>query len=77
MNTTNMAVASGALVMVGRWSQDKGMDVRIVVGVVVLAILLSALPDPVAGPMAALILTAVLFTYGPGIIKKTGIAAKS
>lgn len=53
------------------------MDVKIVVGVVVLAVILSALPDKVSGPLSALVLATVMFRYVPGIITKTGLGGSS
>lgn len=73
MNTTNMAVGAGVLVTLGRWASGKGLSVRVVVGVVILALALSVLPPKVAKPFAALIIVAVLFKYGPSIINATGI----
>lgn len=77
MNTTNITVGAGALVVLGRWSEGAGMDVKIVVGVVVLAVILSALPDKVSGPLSALVLATVMFRYVPGIITKTGLGGSS
>lgn len=71
MNTTNAAVGVGALVVVGRWSEGKGMDVKVVVGVIGLAVLLALLPDQIAGPFAALIIVAALFRYVPAIVGAT------
>lgn len=73
MNTTNAAVLAGALTVLGRWSEGDDMDVRIVVGVITLAVMLAALPDKVARPFAYLVLAAVLFRYGKGIVDASGI----
>ena len=75
MNTTNAAVGAGVLVTVGRWSEGDTLSVRVVVGVVFLAIILSILPPKVANPFAALVLVAVAFRYLPGVIAKTGLDA--
>lgn len=73
MNTTNAAVGTGAIVVLGRWSEGQGISVRIVVGVVFLAFGLAVLPDRLAVPFAWLVLMAVSFRYVPNIITKTGI----
>lgn len=71
MNTTNAAVGTGALVVIGRWAEGNGLEVKVVVGVVGLAVLLALLPDAIAGPFAALIVVASLFRYLPAIVGAT------
>lgn len=73
MNTTNAAVGTGAIVVLGRWSEGDGVEMRIVVGVVFLAVALAILPERLAMPFAWLILAAATFRYVPGIVGKTGI----
>lgn len=74
MNTTNAAVGTGAIAVLGSWSEGRGISIRVVVGIVFLAVFLSVLPQRLAVPFAYLILTAVAFRYMPGIIARTGIA---
>lgn len=74
MNTTNAAVTAGALTVLGRWSEGDSLSVRIVVGVVTLALMLSVLPEKVGRPFAWLIVFAVLFRYGTSIVEATGLA---
>lgn len=73
MNTTNAAVGTGAIVVLGRWSEGQGISIRVVVGVLFLAFGLAVLPERLAVPFAWLILVAVSFRYAPGLISKTGI----
>jgi hypothetical protein len=75
VNTTNAAVGTGAIVVLGRWNEGQGISVRVVVGVVFLAFGLSVLPDRLAVPFAWLVLVAVTFRYVPGIVGKSGIAS--
>ncbi len=73
MNTTNGAVGTGLLVVLGSWSEGKGISIRLVVGVLFLSYFMAILPERLAVPFMWLILTAVTFRYAPGIIAKTGI----
>lgn len=77
MNTTNAAVGTGLIALLGSWSEGKGISVRVVVGITFLAVFLSILPERLAVPFAYLILTAVAFRYAPGIIQRTGIASST
>lgn len=77
MNTTNAAVGTGAIVVLGRWSEGQGISIRVVVGVLFLAFGLAVLPERLAVPFAWLILVAVSFRYAPGIITRTGIGNTS
>ena len=72
MNTTSSTMLSGALVVAGRWSEGKSVSPRVVVGVVVLVVILSAMPDEIAKPFAMLILIAALFRYGLPLAQKVG-----
>lgn len=73
MNTTNAVVMTGGLAVLGRWSEGDGVDVRLMVAIVILALMLSSFPEKIAQPLAYLMLAAVLFKYGPAIIDKTGV----
>lgn len=73
MNTTNAAVGTGAIVMLGSWSESKTVDVHVIVGVVFLAFFLSVLPEKIAVPFSWLILAAAAFRYLPGILGNTGL----
>lgn len=64
MNTTSVAVLTGAVVVAGRWQDGKGMDARPVIGTVGLVLALSLMPEQLAHPFAILVLIAALGRYG-------------
>lgn len=76
MNPTNALVLTGVVVTVGRWSQGKQINMRVVVGVTFAAISLAAIDsaDPdLARAFGTLILVVALLTYGLDIVEKTGL----
>lgn len=73
MNTTTAAVGTGALVVVGRWSEGDTISVRVVVGVVFLAVFLSIMPPKIATQFGYLIMFVVAARYLPGIVGRSGI----
>lgn len=72
MNTTNAAVGTGAIVILGRWSEGDNVDIRIIIGVLIIAFVLAVLPEEISEPLAWLILIAVLFRYAENILKNAG-----
>jgi hypothetical protein len=76
MNTTNAVALTGLLVVAGRWSAGKPLDIRVAVGVGGVALGLSALSsadEGLAGKFAVLILVTAIFAYGPWIADKAGL----
>jgi hypothetical protein len=75
MDVGTSVVGTGLVVAVGRWSQDKPLDIRQFVGIGVLAVGLTFLEnaDPkFAGQFGLLIFFAALFAYLLPITKKLG-----
>jgi len=76
MNTTTSVVATGVIVIAGRWANDKPIELRIVIGAGAFALGLSLLSgaDPeLASKFALLVLIVALFRYGPHIMNKVGL----
>lgn len=76
MDTTTSVVAAVVIVAVGQWAKKDGeISIKLVVGMMFLAILLSALSsanEKLASQFAALILIGAVFTYFLPIAKKLG-----
>lgn len=73
MNTTTSAVATGAIVAVGRWSQGKSVGVEIAIGSAGVALILSLLASAnseLAQQFGLLILLGATFVYLPGLVEK-------
>lgn len=86
MNTTNVAVATGAVVIAGRWSQSQNIELPVVIGATVYAVALSILADAnekFAGQFGLLVLVAALMRYtlpiafGTGLLKKAPATPKT
>lgn len=76
MNTTNAVVLTAFLVVAGRWSEGKPLDIKVAVGTGALALFLSVLnsaDEGLAGKFAVLVLVSAVFLYGPAIAKKAGL----
>lgn len=76
MDTTTSVFLTGVIVTVGRWSQGKGLTIRVVVGAVVLALFLSVLgnvDDKLGRGMALLVLLTAVLTYAIPITKKLAL----
>lgn len=73
MNTTNAAVGTGVIVVLGKWAKDETLDVGIVVGSAVFAVALSILPEPLGDKFALLVLMLAGFIYGPAIGFRAGL----
>jgi hypothetical protein len=78
MDTTTAVVAAGVIVTVGQWSKKDGhISIKLVVGMMVLAIMLSGLSavnEKLAQQFATLILVGVVFTYAIPITQKLGFS---
>jgi hypothetical protein len=79
-NTTTSVAATIVVVVVGKWSQDKPLDIKIAVGGAILAIGLaglSAANEKLAGQLAALILVTALLLYTVPIARKLGLTERN
>lgn len=78
MDTTNSVVLTVVIVSVGQWAKKDGkISIKLVVGMMVLAIMLSALEqgnEKLARQFAALILVGAVLVYAVPITKKLGFA---
>lgn len=77
MNTTNSVVGAGIVVTAGRWSEGKGIDLRVVIGVTVLALGLSFVSganEKLAQSFGTLILVAALMRYTIPIAAGVGLS---
>lgn len=76
LDTTTAVVATGIVVFTGQWAKkDEGPSVKLVVGGMVLAVMLSAMSqanEKLASQFATLILVGALLTYVIPITKKLG-----
>ena len=79
MNTTNAAVATGIIVTAGRWSEGKGIDLKVAIGVTVFALglaLLSGANEKLAQQFSVLVLVTALLRYTISITKGIGLSGK-
>lgn len=77
MNTTNIVVLASIVTVTGQWSEGKGLSIRVVIGATIFALMLGAMNEAspkLAQQFALLLLVAVVWRYGRGIVNKTGIA---
>lgn len=76
MDTTTAVVATGIVVFAGQWAKkDEGPSVKLVVGGMVLAVMLSVMSqsnEKLASQFAVLILVSALLLYIQPIAKKLG-----
>jgi hypothetical protein len=86
VNTTTIAVGTGAIVVAGRWANKQPVDIKIAIGIGAYAIslsLLSAADPQIAGTLALIVLASACFYYlaespaGPGVIKALGWSGQS
>lgn len=76
MNAANTVVLTGTIVTIGRWAQEKPLDIKVVVGGVFLAVALTIMEQgspKFASQFGLLIIVAAVFTYGVDIVKKSGL----
>lgn len=80
MDAASGAITTGVVVTVGRWTQGKGLEARVVIGAGVYAIILSSIagsqPD-FAGKIAVLVLVTALLIYAQPIAKSLGYTTGS
>lgn len=81
MNTTTVAVGTGAVVVAGRWANKQPVDIKTVIGVGVYAVslsMLSAVDAQMANTLAFIVFASACFYYlaespsGPGLISALG-----
>lgn len=75
MDTTTSTLATGLVVVIGRWTEEKEVSFKIFVGIAVLAVALAVMQasnEKLARQFGVLILVSALFTYGIPISKKIG-----
>lgn len=75
IDTTTSVMATGIVVTVGRWSQEKKLEFRIFVGFGFLAIFMAVMQsgnEKLAQQFAALVLVAAVMYYGVPIGQKLG-----
>lgn len=71
MNTTTSVVATAAIVTAGRWSEGKGIELKVAIGATTLGIFLAVLDsanEQFASQLALLVLIVALFRYVPSIV---------
>jgi hypothetical protein len=76
MTPLNSAVLTGLVVVLGQWSENKKLSIRVVIGVTVLAIFLSILDSTradLAKAFGVLILVGAVLRYGVPLTKKLGL----
>jgi hypothetical protein len=74
--TTDAAMLTGTVVVVGRWAEGKKLDIKVIVGSVFLAVGLTVIGmgnEKLGQQFAVLILVAALLRYFMPIAKKTGL----
>lgn len=79
MDTTTATIATGLVVVVGRWSDEKKFDSKAIVGMGALAIFLALIGsenEKLASQFATLILTGAVLIYAIPIAEKLGGGAK-
>lgn len=72
--STSMTLIA-AIALAGRWSEDKKLDMRVVIGLAVMAVLLSILVEwdaELADQFGVLILLGAGFIYLPRLVKGLG-----
>lgn len=75
MDTTTSVVATGVVVTVGRWADEKKVEPRIFIGLGALAIFLAVFQsgnEKIAQQFALLILVTAVLLYGVPIGRKLG-----
>jgi len=84
VNTTTIAVGTGAVVVAGHWANEKPLSIKILIGVggyAVCLALLSAADAQMANTLAFMVFFAACAIYvapsaqGPGLISKLGLSS--
>jgi hypothetical protein len=79
-DNTTWIVLAGAIVIIGKWSQGKGMDAPAVIALAFLALMVAIMGNidaTLARYLTILILIVAVITYGPKIISKLGLSKKA
>lgn len=77
MNPVNSSVLTGVIVVLGRWSEGKTVEIKTVIAVTILALFLSLMEQgnaKLANGFALLIIIAATMRYAIPITKKLGIS---
>jgi hypothetical protein len=77
MNPVSAALISGALIVAGKWSDDKAPNINNAIGVAGIAIglaLMDQANEKLATSFAWLIVLSIAIVYFPKIAKGTGLA---
>lgn len=80
MDTSTSMILLAVVVTTGKWSQGKGLDIRVVIQAVFLAVMLAVLGESqpaFAKKFGVLILVGAVFYYVPSVLEKTGLSKKS
>lgn len=73
MNTTSKIVLTAGVVVIGRWTEDKKITIKIAIGAAFVALMLAVMDGAdtkLASQMATLILVAASLRYGRSILNK-------
>lgn len=76
LNPVSVAVISGALVVFGKWAQNKTPNIDNAVGIAGIALGLATIEqmnEKLASAFSVLILTTIAMVYLPIIVKATGL----
>jgi hypothetical protein len=76
MNITTSVVTTLAITTVGRWADNKPVDVKVIAGGAVFVVgltLISQADEPLAEKFALAVLMLALFRYAPDIMYKMGL----
>lgn len=82
MNTTTVAVGTGAIVVAGQWANNKPLNIKVAIGVGAYAVclaILSAADAQMANTLAFMVFFAACAVYvapsaaGPGLVSKLGL----
>lgn len=77
MDTSTSTLLTGLIVLGGQVSNGKGIDLKIIIAVLFMAIMLSVMGEgnaKFAQKFGLLILVCAVFGYGPAILKSTGLS---
>lgn len=84
MNTTTIAVGTGAVVVAGHWANEKPLNIKVAIGIGAYAVclsILSAADAQMANALAFMVFFAACAVYvakgpqGPGLISKLGFSS--
>lgn len=76
MDTTTEMLLAGSIIVIGRWTQNKGINARTIIGIVGSAVFLSLIgqaDDQLAKAFGGIVLISAVFMYGVPILQKVGL----